>query len=66
MSVLILTLDLFVRQWRHRYEAVLGVESLMKPIKMFVSSGHLDVVELITEHGLDYDYEGERLTLGVS
>ena len=43
-----LTLYLFVRQWRDWDEAVLGVESLVEPVKVFVSPRHLDVVELKT------------------
>ena len=46
---MILTLDLFVREWRNRDEAVLGVESLVEPVEVFVSPGHLDIVELKSE-----------------
>lgn len=41
-----LTLNLFVRERRDRDEVKLGCESLVKPIKMLVSPGHLDIVEL--------------------
>ena len=46
----ILTLDLFVRERRDWYEAVLGVESLVEPVKVFVSPRHLDVVKLNTRN----------------
>ena len=45
---MILTLDLFVRQRRDWYEAVLRVEPLVEPVEVFVSPRHLDIVELET------------------
>ena len=49
----ILTLDLFVREGRDWYEAELAVESLVEPVKVFVSPGDLDVVELKTTFSSD-------------
>ena len=42
----ILTLYLFVRKRRERDEVVLGVQSLVQPVEVFVSPGHLNVVKL--------------------
>ena len=50
----ILTLYLFVRERGDWYEAVLGVQSLVEPVKVFVSPGHLDVVKLKTKRPSDY------------
>ena len=46
----ILTLYLFVWERRDWDEAVLGVHSFVEPVKVFVSPGHLDVVELKANH----------------
>ena len=42
----LLTLYLFVRKRRERDEVVLGVQSLVQPVEVFVSPGHLNVVKL--------------------
>lgn len=46
MMMRLLTLYLFVRKRRERDEVVFRVQSLVQPVEVFVSPGHLDVVKL--------------------
>ena len=61
---IILTLYLFVRERRDWYEAVLGVESLVEPVKVFVSPRHLNVVELVKTNHQIINQLKEDLHLG--
>ena len=57
-SNLVLTLNLFIWKWRDWNEGKLFSQSFVKPVKMLVSSGNLDIVELKPKEAINDNIQG--------